>query len=1377
MVTAAVDAERVSKQDALQKAQQFMPQKQFENSRVFARSGGVSEVEPFYIFNVENNGGYVIVSGDDRTKEILGYASTGHIDMNNLPDNLCWWLDYYANVISSLKKNSSFRQSNPNSVMQEISPLIQTQWHQYSPFNNQCIINGETCVTGCVAIAMAQVMNYWKWPESTKGISSYTINSQTIETLPGTSFNWTNMSDGDLAKLCRYCGQSVKMLYSPYGSGASDGLIPSALVNDFNYDQGVHSVFRESFRPDDWENLIYNEIHAGRPVIYSGQSTTGYGHSFICDGYKDGLFHVNWGWGGLCDSYFVLTVMDSFGSENIDDTYSEDQSAIIGIQKPNGGSADYPLVSIINLENESPDVVTRTSSGGNFQTKLSWKVCSSVINETPVNLMFALYKGEDKVYEMIPCQVTLVPGIFYLASSDISFGAGLSDGIYRIEIYYTDGSGTHYPQGFGYRYVEAVIKGNTMTLTNYPNAPEDHAVGNEFSCETVEGVFTCKVTSLSPKTVEISTASVSSNSSVVRVPGVIDGYKVTGIGQGAFCHQEGITELYIPASIEYITNADDHPSLTFFDMPNLEKIVVDEANPYFESWNNCNAIIERANGMLHRGCKNTVIPDDVRIIGPAAFSHDKGFTVGQLPDGITKIAPWAFYGTNATTDIILPQSLEALGDYAFSQFTSLRAIVSPSSNPPVFEKSAFMAQHENLDNWEIEYERAVLYVPEGALESYHSTPCWNWFKKISTISDKGDVNGDYTVDSKDISDLAEYLISKSDNLPCQGGDLDIDGWVDVHDLYNLTEMQNGNAIKPYVNGLNALEEQVITLDNSTTITPKKQGKVNVFLNNADFNATAVNWAAIIPDGIELVKQSDGHYITMSDRMGDNFVLFDYLDGNVLHVLAYRENNHVIEPITSPSPIMSFDVKLLKDASPAVDENGTMLQKIEFVSDSESDADLGFDKLVTGRERRGNLTIDDQGKAWATWGASCLIEIGEDNPADDIPRVTIEQGENGSVAYDLEGTTVTLTVTPADDYFITPDDIKVEKTVDGGFIVQAPEIADMLTVTPVDVDDRGRGTYTFTIEDGDCVQVSSIFTPCIPIKPEISITGWTYGAVANEPVVAGNTGNGTETITYASKGSDAFSVTVPEDAGDYIVKVSIAAVGHYLAGNATANFTIAKASGSISYAISNISKTYGEAGFTNELTIVGDGMVIYTSDNTSVATVDAATGEVTIISSGTAKITVTVTDGKNYTYAAKTATYTLNVSDKTNLTTAIGDADAFYSSIIEKYPNIASKLKDAIDAAKAVLDNPESTQEEIDAALGSLDVAVKLMEEAVEESRRGDANDDCVVDEADIEEVVNYIMGKASDIFNADNADVNKDGVINAADIVEIVKIIKVGQKL
>jgi hypothetical protein len=355
-----------------------------------------------------------------------------------------------------------------------------------------------------------------------------------------------------------------------------------------------------------------------------------------------------------------------------------------------------------------------------------------------------------------------------------------------------------------------------------------------------------------------------------------------------------------------------------------------------------------------------------------------------------------------------------------------------------------------------------------------------------------------------------------------------------------------------------LEEQVITLDNSTTITPKKQGRVNVFLNNADFKATAVNWAAIIPDGIELVKQSDGHYITMSDRMSDNFILFDYLDGNVLHVLACRISNHVMEPMTSPSPIMSFDVKLQKDASPAVDENGMMLQKIEFVSDSESDADQGFDKLVTGRERRGNLTIDDQGKAWVTWEASCLIEIGEDNPADDIPPVTIGQVENGSVTYNSEGTTVTLTVTPADNYFITPDDIKVEKIVDGGVLVQAPEIADLLTVSPVDVDDRGRGTYTFTIKAGDCVQVSTTFTECLDLDLSVSIDGWTFGDQPSIPSIIGNESDGAVTVTYAAQGSESFISDPPSDAGYYTVKVTVDAKGHYNSATVTCDFVIAPA---------------------------------------------------------------------------------------------------------------------------------------------------------------------------------------------------------------------------
>ena len=269
------------------------------------------------------------------------------------------------------------------------------------------------------------------------------------------------------------------------------------------------------------------------------------------------------------------------------------------------------------------------------------------------------------------------------------------------------------------------------------------------------------------------------------------------------------------------------------------------------------------------------------------------------------------------------------------------------------------------------------------------------------------------------------------------------------------------------------------------------------------------------------------------------------------------------------------------------------------------------------------------------------------------RVTIADLQNGTITASGEQT-VTLTVTPAANYYIEAGDIIVSKTADVAQArQQAPGYADKLKVTAVSTDDTGKGTYQFTLPDGYGAYVEATFTPCIAISPTVTITGWTYGAIANIPVVTGNTGKGAETFTYASKGADAFSATVPENAGEYTVKATIAATGHYLAGEATANFTIAKAAGNISYGQASISKTYGEADFINELTKVGDGTVTFTSDNSSVATVDATTGKVTIVGNGTAKITATVTDGKNYTYATKTASYTLGVGTAAMDVTASG----------------------------------------------------------------------------------------------------------------------------
>ena len=95
--------------------------------------------------------------------------------------------------------------------------------------------------------------------------------------------------------------------------------------------------------------------------------------------------------------------------------------------------------------------------------------------------------------------------------------------------------------------------------------------------------------------------------------------------------------------------------------------------------------------------------------------------------------------------------------------------------------------------------------------------------------------------------------------------------------------------------------------------------------------------------------------------------------------------------------------------------------------------------------------------------------------------------------------------------------------------------------------------------------------------------------------------------------------------------------------ATCTVTVSKKAGSISYAETEIGKSVGDDAFTNELTKVGDGTVSYASDNTAVATVNATTGEVTIVGAGTANITATVADSDTYSYATTTASYKLTVS--------------------------------------------------------------------------------------------------------------------------------------
>ena len=320
----------------------------------------------YYVFNVGEQEGFIVVSGDDRTPAILGYAVGGSFDAANIPANMQAWLQGYEDQISKLDQYPAAQTSVASH--EAIAPLIKSTWGQGAPYNLMCPIdptNNEGSYSGCVATAMAQVMNYYKYPEmTTAAIPAYTTDYYgfSMRAIAKTTIDWDNMLDQydesateaqqqAVAQLMLLCGQSVKMDYTAYGSYTYSNYVTTALSKYFGYDKNVHYAIRNLYRAAEWDNLIYQELQEGRPVIYRGSSLRD-GHAFIIDGYsEDGLYHVNWGWYGNYDSYFLLSVLDpSVEGDNTTispDAFNFYQEAVVGIQKPTEAEPSEDALALV----------------------------------------------------------------------------------------------------------------------------------------------------------------------------------------------------------------------------------------------------------------------------------------------------------------------------------------------------------------------------------------------------------------------------------------------------------------------------------------------------------------------------------------------------------------------------------------------------------------------------------------------------------------------------------------------------------------------------------------------------------------------------------------------------------------------------------------------------------------------------------------------------------------------------------------------------------------------------------------------------------------------------------------------------------------------
>ena len=294
----------------------------------------------FYVFNTTD--GFVIVSADDCETPIIGYSHESRFDPDNVPMQMEAYLqDFVARIQDGIDNHmeadeltarqwecvKATGRLHEQKSAKSVAPLLTSTWHQGCLYNSLCPAMTGPCdhaEAGCVAVAMGQIMHYWRYPAKGWGSHSYSNAGVTLSADFGnTTYDWDHMPDSltessteaeiaAVATLLYHCGVSLEMYYTTNGSAASSGDVPDVLYRYFSYSKQAHREKRIKYDDETWQTMLKNELDLHRPLLYSGSGDQG-GHAFVCDGYDDnGLFHFNWGW-GVANGFFALGNMNPIG--------------------------------------------------------------------------------------------------------------------------------------------------------------------------------------------------------------------------------------------------------------------------------------------------------------------------------------------------------------------------------------------------------------------------------------------------------------------------------------------------------------------------------------------------------------------------------------------------------------------------------------------------------------------------------------------------------------------------------------------------------------------------------------------------------------------------------------------------------------------------------------------------------------------------------------------------------------------------------------------------------------------------------------------------------------------------------------------------------
>ncbi len=440
------NAEPITKARALSIATKYINNPKLSDNTPKTRSSKANEQPAYYIFTNPNDKKFVIISGESKLNEVVGYGDKMIENPNDQPPYFKLFLKEYERVVKEVRaKATTTTPQRP--IKRKVEPLLTCKWSQYDPFNKYTpLSDGQHTPTGCVATATAQVMFYNKWPKNRP--QDY-IASTGDDAKKSATYWWdemknttnemrTEQSRQAVGVLMYDIGKAVHMRYYIKGSDSNLQRACNALRDKFDYT--VRYLDKNFLPANEFLNEVMQEISDGYPVLVVGGP-----HAFVYDGYDEqGLIHTNWGWGGENDGYFDINIvtLNVSGFALNSGTFWDDISVVFA--HPNDGKA-VPFKDIergLDARTTTSFTIDKTeaSRSESFSAKIErLGSYSSVKGELGVfsgKVALALYNDKNervKIFDSTAGDQTWA-SIFTSMSfdvADINF-KGIADGNYRL---------------------------------------------------------------------------------------------------------------------------------------------------------------------------------------------------------------------------------------------------------------------------------------------------------------------------------------------------------------------------------------------------------------------------------------------------------------------------------------------------------------------------------------------------------------------------------------------------------------------------------------------------------------------------------------------------------------------------------------------------------------------------------------------------------------------------------------------------------------------------------------------------------------------------------------------------------------------------------